>query len=73
MSFGRCTKKSLQSLSTTCIGFTWTSSRDVELLKAAIQAELNVIYLLPESGGRLPDGSRDVEEDEEDDTEKNQS
>eukprot|EP00435_Cladocopium_sp_Y103_P005775 s713_g1.t2 len=29
-----------------------------ELLKAAIQAELNVIYLLPESGGRLPDGSR---------------
>ncbi|CAK9068031.1 Hypothetical protein (Fragment) [Durusdinium trenchii] len=32
--------------------------RGQELLKAAIQAELNVIYLLPESGGRLPDGSR---------------
>ncbi|CAE7674205.1 Acly, partial [Symbiodinium pilosum] len=32
--------------------------RGQELLKAAIQSELNVIYLLPESGGRFPDGSR---------------
>lgn len=32
--------------------------RGQELLKAAIQVELQVIYLLPESGGRLPDGTR---------------
>jgi len=32
--------------------------RGQELLKAAIAVELSVIYLLPESGGRLPDGSR---------------
>ncbi|CAE7903061.1 unnamed protein product, partial [Symbiodinium microadriaticum] len=32
--------------------------RGQELLKGAIQSELDVIYLLPESGGRFPDGSR---------------
>lgn len=32
--------------------------RGQELLKAAIQAELQVIYLLPESGGRLPNDTR---------------
>eukprot|EP00442_Polarella_glacialis_P026490 CAMPEP_0115107506 /NCGR_PEP_ID=MMETSP0227-20121206/37360_1 /TAXON_ID=89957 /ORGANISM="Polarella glacialis, Strain CCMP 1383" /LENGTH=740 /DNA_ID=CAMNT_0002505445 /DNA_START=120 /DNA_END=2342 /DNA_ORIENTATION=+ len=32
--------------------------RGQELLKAAIKVELQVIYLLPESGGRLPDDSR---------------
>lgn len=32
--------------------------RGQELLRGAIQAELSVVYLLPESGGRLPDGTR---------------
>lgn len=32
--------------------------RGQELLRGAIQAELAVVYLLPESGGRLPDGTR---------------
>lgn len=32
--------------------------RGQELLRGAIQAELNVVYVLPESGGRLPDGTR---------------
>lgn len=32
--------------------------RGQELLRSAIQAELKVVYLLPESGGRLPDASR---------------
>jgi len=32
--------------------------RGQELLRAAIAAELAVVYLLPESGGRLPDGTR---------------
>mmetsp|Transcript_75584 Transcript_75584/g.210000 ORF Transcript_75584/g.210000 Transcript_75584/m.210000 type:complete len:759 (-) Transcript_75584:146-2422(-) len=34
--------------------------RGQELLRAAIQAELTVVYLLPESEGRLPDGTRVV-------------
>lgn len=32
--------------------------RGQELLRAAIQAELTVVHLLPESGGRLPDGTK---------------
>mmetsp|Transcript_86104 Transcript_86104/g.251927 ORF Transcript_86104/g.251927 Transcript_86104/m.251927 type:complete len:790 (-) Transcript_86104:39-2408(-) len=32
--------------------------RGQELLRGAIGAELAVVYLLPESGGRLPDGTR---------------
>jgi len=32
--------------------------RGQELLRAAIQAELPVVHLLPESGGRLPDGTK---------------
>jgi len=32
--------------------------RGQELLRAAIAAELAVVYLLPESGGRLPDGTK---------------
>merc|ERR1712151_1128839 len=34
--------------------------RGQELLRAAIAAELMVVYLLPESEGRLPDGTRVV-------------
>mmetsp|Transcript_21390 Transcript_21390/g.47393 ORF Transcript_21390/g.47393 Transcript_21390/m.47393 type:complete len:768 (+) Transcript_21390:174-2477(+) len=34
--------------------------RGQELLRAAIQAERTVVYLLPESEGRLPDGTRIV-------------
>eukprot|EP00933_Yihiella_yeosuensis_P075789 TRINITY_DN8531_c0_g3_i1.p1 TRINITY_DN8531_c0_g3~~TRINITY_DN8531_c0_g3_i1.p1 ORF type:complete len:751 (-),score=227.18 TRINITY_DN8531_c0_g3_i1:311-2317(-) len=32
--------------------------RGQELLKASIKVELDTIYLLPESGGRLPEGTR---------------
>ncbi|CAK0838069.1 unnamed protein product, partial [Prorocentrum cordatum] len=32
--------------------------RGQELLRSAIQAELTVVHLLPESGGRLPDGTK---------------
>lgn len=37
--------------------------RGQELLRAAIQVELSVIYLLPESGGRLPDGTSVIIQD----------
>lgn len=37
--------------------------RGQELLRAAIAAELHVVYILPESGGRLPDGTRVVMHD----------
>lgn len=37
--------------------------RGQELLRAAVQAELHVVYLLPESGGRLPDGTRVILQD----------
>merc|ERR1712217_941594 len=37
--------------------------RGQELLRAAIAAELGVVYLLPESGGRLPDGTRVILQD----------
>merc|ERR1719463_612269 len=37
--------------------------RGQELLRAAIAAELMVVYLLPESEGRLPDGTRVVIKD----------
>jgi len=32
--------------------------RGQELLRAAVNAELQVVYVLPESGGRLPEGTR---------------
>jgi len=37
--------------------------RGQELLRSAIAAELQVIYVLPESGGRLPDGTRIILQD----------
>merc|ERR1740121_3244930 len=37
--------------------------RGQELLRAGIAAELAVVYLLPESGGRLPDGTRVILQD----------
>lgn len=37
--------------------------RGQELLRAAIQVELKVVYLLPESGGRLPDGTKAILQD----------
>lgn len=37
--------------------------RGQELLRSAVQVELKVVYLLPESGGRLPDGTRVIIQD----------
>jgi len=37
--------------------------RGQELLRAAVNAELQVVYVLPESGGRLPDGTRVILQD----------
>lgn len=37
--------------------------RGQELLRAAVNAELHVVYVLPESGGRLPDSTRVVLQD----------
>merc|ERR1719436_2055359 len=37
--------------------------RGQELLRAAVNAESQVVYVLPESGGRLPDGTRIVIQD----------
>jgi len=37
--------------------------RGQELLRSAVQVELSVVYVLPESGGRLPDGTRVMVQD----------